>query len=146
MPVLVPMLVPGASASVECRCQDSCAVLPTDPVPLSPPDPARYFDIKTTEPISFFLSGLEELLAWKPDGNDDFNISTVPLAKRQPPLHSKRPRTLVCHDMRGGYIDDRYALGRGEMRQRGSTSLTPNLFCLVCFLLAWLLAGKDGRV
>lgn len=61
------------------------------------------------------MSSLEELLAWQPDSNDDFNVSAVPLAQRQPSLHSKRPRTLVCHDMRGGYLEDRYVLGGGEM-------------------------------
>lgn len=84
----------------------------------------KHFDTKTTEPVSFFLSGLEELLSWQPDGNDDFNVCTVQLAKRQPPLHSKRPRTLVCHDMRGGYLEDRYMLGGGDIWQRAPTSQT----------------------
>lgn len=113
---------------------------------MSPPAPARHFDTRTTAPISFFLSGLEELLAWQPNGDDDFNVSAVPLAKCPPLLRSQRPQTLVCHDMRGGYLEDRYVLGGGAMWQRGSTSQPPNLFCLISFLLAWPPAGGGGGV
>uniref|UniRef100_A0A8C0G8N9 Cytosolic endo-beta-N-acetylglucosaminidase n=1 Tax=Chelonoidis abingdonii TaxID=106734 RepID=A0A8C0G8N9_CHEAB len=82
--------------------------------------PARQFDRNTTEPISFYLSSLEELLAWKPTSDDDFNVATMPLANREPPLHSKRPRTLVCHDMKNGYLEDRFI--------QGSASRDPYVF------------------
>jgi mannosyl-glycoprotein endo-beta-N-acetylglucosaminidase len=69
--------------------------------------PARYYDKDTTRPISFYLSTLEELLAWTPLMEDGFNVALEPLVCRRPPLSSPRPRTLLCHDMMGGYLEDR---------------------------------------
>ncbi|XP_049491513.1 cytosolic endo-beta-N-acetylglucosaminidase isoform X2 [Panthera uncia] len=75
------------------------------------PLPARYYDKDTTKPISFYLPSLEELLAWTPDAEDSFNVALEPLKCRQPPLSSQRPRTLLCHDMMGGYLDDKFIQG-----------------------------------
>lgn len=40
------------------------------------------------------------------EGQDDLCISTIPLADREP-RSSDTPQTLLCHDMRGGYQQDR---------------------------------------
>ncbi|XP_025323992.1 cytosolic endo-beta-N-acetylglucosaminidase isoform X1 [Canis lupus baileyi] len=75
------------------------------------PLPGRYYDKDTTKPVSFYFSSLEELLAWTPGMEDSFNVALEPSECRQPPLSSERPRTLLCHDMMGGYLDDKFIQG-----------------------------------
>ncbi len=69
---------------------------------------AIHYDPDTTEPISCSMKSLDELLSWKRNEASPFNVATVPLASRYPPLHSCPRRTLVSHDMMGGYLEDRY--------------------------------------
>lgn len=69
--------------------------------------PVKHYDPDTTEPVICGLQTLEELLSWKRSEANLFNEATVPLAPREPPLGSCKCRTLVSHDMMGGYLDDR---------------------------------------
>ncbi|XP_035511235.1 cytosolic endo-beta-N-acetylglucosaminidase [Morone saxatilis] len=75
------------------------------------PLPAKHYDPDTTEPISGGLETLEELLLWKRSEANPFNVAAVPLAPRDPPLASSLRRTLVSHDMMGGYLDDKFVQG-----------------------------------
>ncbi|KAG2460642.1 ENASE acetylglucosaminidase, partial [Polypterus senegalus] len=77
----------------------------------SSPLPRRYYDLDTTEPISFSLKSLEDLQSWSPTDADKFNVASVPLASRRPPLCNSQKRTLVCHDFMGGYVEDRFIQG-----------------------------------
>ncbi|AWP18362.1 putative cytosolic endo-beta-N-acetylglucosaminidase [Scophthalmus maximus] len=73
--------------------------------------PANHYDADTTEPISCGLQTLDELLSWKRNEANPFNAAVVPLAPREPSLASSSRRTLVSHDMMGGYLDDRFVQG-----------------------------------
>ncbi|KAG9343709.1 hypothetical protein JZ751_013087 [Albula glossodonta] len=73
--------------------------------------PASHYDPDTTEPVSYSLKSLDELLSWKRSEANPFNVAAVPLANRQPPLTRCQLKTLVSHDMMGGYLEDRFVQG-----------------------------------
>lgn len=76
---------------------------PSDPPPFDPTEPST--------PVSFPIKKLEDLesKSYFKSFHFPFNRSSVPL----PPNSSSpaRPRLLVCHDMAGGYQDDKWVQG-----------------------------------
>ncbi|KAM4635476.1 cytosolic endo-beta-N-acetylglucosaminidase isoform 2-T2 [Polymixia lowei] len=110
--------VGGKLAKTETSGLESCLDQPMDSssvhevINYTPSSlPAKHYDADTTEPISCGLQTLEELLSWQRSEANPFNVAMVPLADREPSLANCPRRTLVSHDMMGGYLDDRFAQG-----------------------------------
>ena len=59
------------------------------------------------------IHSLEELDFWYP-GQDPWNVATVPLLVSEKYRQLGEPKTLLCHDMMGGYHYDKYPQGHWE--------------------------------
>lgn len=56
------------------------------------------------------LCHLDDVLSWKP-GTDDLCVARI---QKRPRKSEDRPRLLVCHDLKGGYLEDRLVQGCGK--------------------------------
>ncbi|KAL9351893.1 hypothetical protein Peur_054573 [Populus x canadensis] len=72
--------------------------------------PPQFDPSQPSIPISYPIKTLEELetRSYFESFHCPFNKSSVPLKPKSLP---NRPRLLVCHDMQGGYVDDKWVQG-----------------------------------
>lgn len=79
------------------------------PVDLIKPTQFTGRSVESGVPVTLPLKTLEELFAWEPNDLNDkgqpYSVATVPHCPKLIP--SDAVKTLVCHDMMGGYLQDR---------------------------------------
>ena len=79
-------------------------------VDLTKPNPFQGRSVCENKPVTCPLQSLEDLLSWKSDDPEDlgqeFCVASVPYHHRI--MHHDSRKTLVCHDMKGGYLNDKY--------------------------------------
>lgn len=75
-------------------------------------DPDPFNPVSPSTPISYPIKTLEELesRSYFESFHYPFNCASVSLQTRHGDLPD-RPRILVCHDMEGGYVDDKWVQG-----------------------------------
>ncbi|ELT96975.1 hypothetical protein CAPTEDRAFT_184001 [Capitella teleta] len=64
--------------------------------------------IDATLPSWDALDSLEDVLNWTPDDHSTAFCSALEAAEQNP---RRRPLTLLCHDMMGGYLEDKFTQG-----------------------------------
>jgi hypothetical protein len=72
--------------------------------------PSRTLQKDSLLPQSYALKSMNQLRDWTPSNNDDtFNIPSIALQPRK--TSALKPRLILCHDMAGGYKEDKYIQG-----------------------------------
>lgn len=72
--------------------------------------PSRTLQKDTLLPQSYALRSMNQLRDWTPSSyNDPFNIASIALQPRK--IRALKPRLILCHDMAGGYKEDKYIQG-----------------------------------
>ena len=122
---------PPIQASAPGPPKDAIVEMKPDPVPDPRPKPLNHtqkFSLKSHPrevtlplcptsglPCISPLNSIEELHFWH-SGRDPWNVATIPLQVSERHKDSGEPRTMVCHDMMGGYQYDKYPQGHWESR------------------------------
>ncbi|KAK4518975.1 uncharacterized protein ATC70_009202 [Mucor velutinosus] len=74
--------------------------------------PSHTLQKDSLAPTSFALKDMKQLFDWQPSLLDTFNVSNIALQPRESASTTAlKPKLLLCHDMAGGYKEDKYIQG-----------------------------------